>query len=238
MNVPEQIKAQEKKLQALLDRVDRISRLREYFVGDRSDYAFIGEVFFPQGDTTAQDVVFQIPEDAAYVATRMSIYPAFKFTTTDEATFGPPEVSYRPCVFTSMWGVGTPQLNVDNASLDCFVQLSENYNANGQSITRALQNMPTPVQLFYSSGINYKPLQTSASINTRYSCFEFPTALVFDEDYLLPPGSSITAKVSPSFAQLRVDPALIAQPSFDPSDLELQNEYRITVVLEGYKVMK
>jgi hypothetical protein len=226
MRVPDQIKAQEKKIHELLARADRIARTRDYFIGLQQDYVFIGEVFFGQGDTTAQDVVFQIPEDAAFVAKRMNVYPAFKFTTTDEATFGPPEISYRPCVFTSQQQALTPEVQSDNAAIDCFLSLSETYASKGKSHTRNLQNMPVPVQLFYSDALNWKPVQGAASVNLKYESFEFPAAMVFDEDYLLPPGSSVTVKVNPSFSQLR-----------DPGS-ERQNEYRLTVVLEGFKVTK
>jgi len=226
-SAPAPIADQLAKIDALHQRVERALRAREAARGDRVYYPFIGEIFFPQQATNAQDIVFQVPSNDGFVAERLSIYPAFRFVTPDPVTNGPDEISYRPCILSNTQYAFGEDLRNEKAVVDCLISLVETYQGvKGAPITRALQNIPTPAAHLFSSPTNFKP----AIDGGYFASFEFPSAMVFPDEYYLPPGSSITCKIAPVFAALRSDP----EGGGDPT---LQNEYRLTVVLEGYKVV-
>jgi hypothetical protein len=232
--IPPQLKKQQDDIDAALQKVRALRKQRTRTYGDRVYYPFVGEVFFAQTDNVAQDIIFQIPAGSDYVAERLAIYPAFKFTTPDEAANGPPEVSYRPCILSSTMYAFVPNFQGDRAAVDCAVSITETFpNSKGEPVTRQLQNLPTPSGLFYSSPINYRSADfVGTGAQARYNAsFEFPSAMVFPKDYLLPAASSLTCKVAPLFASVRSEPNEVG------GDPTLQNEYRLTLVLEGYKVV-
>ena len=227
---------QQKKLDDLLQKIAslRVRRRSNPMDGDRIDYSFVRSIQFRQQDNSAQNILFSIPQETDFVAERLSFYPSYRFITTDEATNGPPEISFRPCLFTFYEGAMNPFIGTDavDGLVDCFVDISESYVENGKTLSRRYQNMPTPMSMFYSGVINYRSggEQFLAAIgDSKYDGFEFPSGMVFPCPYLLTAGSALTIRIAPSFAGARVDPAL---PGGDPTQ---QNEYQVTAVLEGFK---
>lgn len=233
MDAFQQIQAQQEQLETLLTDVSELLQLRRAanFDADRVNYTFVAEAVFAQGDSNARDLVFVVPDSNDFVVERLGLYPFFRFVTTDEGANGPPEQSFRPCVFTSYEGTFNPNIEVDAAAMDCYVSISETLVRAGTSLNRSYQNIPTPVQLLFSGAINYRR-GGNPVVDPYYSSFQFPGGLVFPCPYLLPAGSSMTVKVAPLFAGLRVDPAAPA------ANETLQNEYRVTAVLEGYKKVR
>jgi len=236
-DVLEAIHEQQETIEALLGDVNSMLKLRREALhdADRVNYTFVGEQRFAQGDSNARDIVFTIPDSGGFVAERIALYPSFRFVTTDEVANGPPEQSFRPCVFVSYEGAFSPDLPADAASMDCYVTLTETFTQGGAPVNRAYQNIPIPVQLLFCGAVNYRRggnTQTGGSGDPYYSTFQFPGGFVFPKEYLLPAGSSLTIKVAPLFAGLRVDPAT---PGADET---LQNEYKVTAVLEGYKKVR
>lgn len=230
--VPSALREQQARIEKLHDRLERVLRNRDRIYGERVDYPFIGEVIFPQGDNTAQDILFQVPESCDFVGQRLAAYASFRNVSTDTSANGPNDIAFRPCLWSSAMYTMNTNLQDIRALVDCFISMSETYrNAQGAQITRALQNLPTPVQALYSSPVNYRAARDVGGNLYYNASFEFPSAFVFPHDYILKAGSALTVKVAPSFACLRVDPV---EPE---ADTTLQNEYKITVVLEGYKVM-
>ena len=177
---------QQKEIDDLLRRVEalRIRRRNTPMSGDRIDYSFVESIQFRQQENVAQNIVFSIPQETDYVAERLSFYPSYRFVTTDEAGNGPPEISFRPCIFSSYEGAFNPFVETDSTAgaVDCFIDISENYIENGKSLSRRYQNLPTPVEMFYSGAVNYRQggfQGGSQDIDDRYDGFEFPSTMVF-----------------------------------------------------------
>jgi hypothetical protein len=226
------IREQQEKLDALLQDVNELLKLRRdaLYDSDRVEYSFVGETVFVQGDSNARDVVFTVPDSSDFVAERLALYPFYRVVSEDESTYGPNEESFRPCVLSSYEQAYAFGLSSDASSLDLYVNISETFMRAGQPVSRSYQNIPTPSQLIFSGAINYRPGYTDTRAKeTYYDGFSFPTAMVFPHAYMIPAGGSLTVKVAPLFAGLRYDPA---SPSAQPA---IQNEYKIAVVLEGYK---
>lgn len=232
----EALKDQQEKLEELLGDANQLLKLRRDSLhdADRVNYTFVGDAIFAQGDSNARDVVFTVPDSSDFVVERIGLYPSFRFVTTDEAANGPPEESFRPCIFAFYEGSYNEDLSVDAASMDCYVSLSETFERNGQPVNRAYQNIPTPIQLLFCGAVNYRRGgdASAGQFDPYYSSFQFPGGYVFPCTYLLPAGGSLTIKIAPLFAGLRSDPA---EPGFDPT---LQNEYKVIAVLEGYKKVR
>lgn len=238
------IDAQGRQLDSLTAKVEKLLSLRRTTAedGDRVDYQYIDSVQFFQQDLQARDIVFPIPEGTTFVGRRLSIYPFFRFVTTDPANNGPNEETFRPCIFSSNEAAYNPVFQSDAASVDLFVALSETYkDERGVTNNRAYQNMPFPVEFLRSSSVNYKrnALRLSSAIppgeqdfDKYYAGFEFPSTFLFDSDYVLHGGSNLRVTIAPGFAGVRVDPAA---PGADQS---LQNEYKIVVVFGGKKVIR
>jgi hypothetical protein len=236
------LRKQQRQIDEMVARAEKAVRKQRYSAqdGDRITYSFVGSVDFPQQNDTAQDVIFTVPEQQDFFAERLAFFPFFRYETTDEANNGPSEVSYRPCVFTSYEGVFNPRIQTDAAAVDCSIALSETfYNEKGQQISRAMQNMPTPVELFRSGAVNYRRGGRTGlggvqdpQIDPYYAGFEFPTAMLFSIPWFLPGGTSVTVKIAPNFAGVREDPVLT---NADQTNL---NAYRVTAVLSGYKRIK
>ena len=116
---------------------------------------------------------------------------------------------------------------------DTVTHVGTGERLDGKLVSRQLQNIPTPSQLFYSSPVNYRGGQLNglaiSATPDHYPSFQFPSAGVFPKDYLIPAGGALTCRVAPTFAGVRSDPA---EPSGDGT---LQNEYKVTVTLEGQK---
>lgn len=240
-NFVQKLHEQGTQLDSLADRVEKMLSHRRSTAmdGDRVNYKFIDHVEFVQQDVQARDIVFPIPENTEFVAKSLSIFPFFRFITTDEATNGPAENTFRPCVFTTNENVFLPNLSADAAAVDLFIALSETYrNSKGEVKNRAYQNMPFPVEFLRSNSVNYRRAGETANVGPNfeydryYAGFEFPSTFMFDCDYVLPAGSNFRITIAPGFAGVRVDPAT---PGADPSQ---QNEYRVVAVLDGYKVVR
>lgn len=229
---------QQKAIDELLQEASDLLKLRRdsLYDSDRVDYSFVGEAFFVQGDSNARDVVFTVPDSSDFVAERFAIYPFYRVVNQDEATFGPDEESYRPCVLASFESAYAFGLESDASSMDLYVSLAETFTAGTQPVNRSYQNIPTPAQLLFSGAVNYRPGYNDGVVSsqerTYYDGFQFPTSLLFACPYLLPRGSSVTVKLAPLFAGLRYDPAA---PDAVP---EVQNQYKVAVVLEGYKKVR
>jgi hypothetical protein len=248
----QELQKQHKKLDGLLTKAEKLIKDRRVTArdGDRVEYRFIESAVFAQQDNTARDIVFAIPEGQDFVAERFSLYVAQRFVTPDPANYGPDEVVHRPCIFSFFEGAynqaGYTRFEYDAASIDCFLQFSENYQVGGKTFSRSYQNMPFPAQLCFSGGINYKPTLFS-QINTNagyfgfdmyYATFQHPSGLLFPVQWYLPGGSDFQIKIAPNFASLRSDPNdvdIFDNPIGDPN---IQNEYKLTAVLEGYKVVR
>lgn len=244
----QQILKQQSALDSMLKRVQALLRHRrdDPFVYDRWDYSYVGDVVFPQNDATARDIVFTVPENQEFVGKRLSFYPWWRQVTIDKAANGANQVPFRPCIFTGSENAylagGLAEVNsdvsADLAAVDAFVTLSETFRDRGAPRQRFMQNMPTPISLFYSGQVNYRPRPADANtiifplgpvsltIESYYNSFEFPSGLLFDHDYVLPGGSSFRINVAPSFASS----ASASEASGDP-----QHEYKLVAVLEGYK---
>lgn len=227
------IKDQQKNIHEMIQAVDSLFAMQDGVRdGDLVDYTFVGEVTFLQQENAAKDVIFQIPESCDFFARRMMVLPSFRFVTPDTATNGADEISFRPCILSSTVGAFAPNFQGDRAAMDIMISIAESYSVNGQLVSRQLQNIPTPAQLFYSSPINYRGGQRTLAISAtpdHYPSFQFPSAGVFPKDYFIPAGGSLTCRVAPNFAGVRSDPA---EPGGDGS---LQNEYKVTITLEGQK---
>jgi hypothetical protein len=129
----------------------------------------------------------------------------------------------------------------DIASVDCMVSITESMPSDKGEITRSYQNIPTPVQFFYSGGVNYGSGTNywDASNVTYFPDFQIPTGLMFPVDYFLPKGSAVTLKITPIFAQERlpagVQEAGVSNPTV-PVEFNRQTEYQIRAFLQGYKI--
>ena len=235
------LQRQQQELEAMHNRVDRLLAQRRSTAhdADRMEYAYVGDVVFPQQDTQARYITFPIPENTEFVAKRLTMYPFFRFVTTDHAANGPDEVPFRQCIFASnesSYAGGRGEIRQHAASVDCFLSLSETYtDEKGQRVNRFYQNMPWPVEFLRSGSVNYRSgfVFTSSAVRSDlyYDGFEYPSAFLFDCDYVLPPGSNFRLSVAPIFAGVRFDPAETG-PSGDDTQ---QNEYKLVAVLEGYK---
>lgn len=232
MNIPKAIREQQEEILALVERSQFLMSRRVRLDGDRVDFTFVNEVTFLQRDTNALDVIFQIPDNCDFVALRLSLFPFFRFVTTDEAANGVAESSFRPCIFTHTAHAFNDLFSVDQAAVDCSIQISEA----GCDVGRALQNTPVPVSLLNCAPINYRPAElalTSDEVSPRYyNGFSHGPGITFPTGYDLPRGSNLSCRISPSYASDRVDPDALN------ADVTEQNEYRVVVVLEGYKVIK
>lgn len=231
--IPKALRLQQQDVLTLLQRVESIMASRVRLDGVREDHVFIGEVTFLQRDTNARDVIFQMPDNADFVAQRFSVFPFFRFTTTDEDANGKPEGSFRPCIFSSTPGAFNDIFARDNAAVDCSITLSEA----ACDSSRALSSTPVPVSMLNCAPHNYRPVEVASTALGRlpsyFPGFSFGGGLVFPgEGYALSRGSSLNVRISPAFANDRVD------PDADGADVTQQNEYRLVVTLEGYKVIK
>lgn len=234
MNIPKSIRQQQQDIFTLLQRTEALLAARgSRLDGEHVDHTYVGEVVFLQRDTNSLDVIFQIPDNVDFVAKRFSLFPFFRFTTTDESSNGVPETSFRPCLFSSTPFAFNDVYGRDNAVVDCAVTLSEA----SCDASRALSNTPVPVSLLSCGAVNYRPAEiglTSASkLPSYYPNAQHGSGVVFPgEGYAISRGSSLSVRVSPSFANDRVDPAAL------DADVTEQNEYKLVVTLEGYKVVK
>lgn len=220
---------QQKTIDDLLTEVEdlRILRRGGDDAGDRIDYKFVDSIVFLQQENTAQNIVFTIPEETTvFYVERLSLYGEYRFVTTDPATDGPNEISYRPCIFSWYEGAFNPDIDTDSAlgAIDAFLEIAETYYKNGVAINRSYQNMPMPTELLFSGAINFRQ---QGQFSGQFDSFEFPASFIFPCPYLLTGGSSITLKIAPNFAGVRADPVTSEQ-----------NEYRIKAVLEGKKVVR
>jgi len=204
--------------------------------GDRVYAPLVGHAIFEQGSVAAQDLIFQIPENLKFEVERVQFFVGFRLKTTNADVDGPSERTFRPCVFTHYEQANYPRVQYDPASMDVLIQISETYiDAKGQSRSRVLQNMPTPVAHFYSGAISMR--QTSSNFaapnnaDLYYANFSFPSGFLFAKPWELPGGSSVTIKVSPIFAGVRFDPAY----NTSAPNVTALNEYRFTAVLDGFK---
>lgn len=216
MNFGAELLKQQREIDDLIEQVERlrIERSNNYDAGDWIDYAFNDRIVFSEGENTAQNIVFTVPErETMFVADRLSFFVGRRFVSTDPATDGPDELRFQPSAFT--WspragGAASPLAN----SVDAFVEISETYYKNGSPINRSYQNMPMPTETFFCGGVNV-------------GGFQYPTGLIFPCPFLLTGGSSMTLRIAPSFAANRNDP-----PTSE------QNEYEIRAILEGRKVVR
>jgi len=203
--------------------------------GDRVYAPLIQHITFDQGAQGAQDIVFQIPENLKFYVERVNFYVGFRMVTIDETVDGPSENVFRPCVFTHYEEANNPLVQFDAASVDALVAFSETYFNGQQVVSRVLQNTPTPVSHFYSGALSMRQTSSNGTFATSafdlyYANSSFPSGLLFAKPWYLPGGASVTLKVSPVFAGLRVDPA-----SSEEANVTARNEYRFTAVLDGYK---
>lgn len=233
--VASHIMRQSKELDALAEQVANAVSARRSSLhdADRVYAPLIGHVYFDQGSAAAQDIIFQVPENVRFYVERITFYPAFRLKTTDAVVDGPSEVSFRPCVFTSYEQANYPRIQTDAASMDALVQISETYTVNGVPRSRTLQNMPTPVSHFYSGAASMRQTcrNNATAVDLYYANFAFPSGFMFSKPWFLPGGTSVTVKVSPIFAGVRIDPAFNTQePNFSAL-----NEYRFTAVFDGFK---
>jgi hypothetical protein len=222
---------QQKRLDELIGGADKLYGER-FSAGDKEYYAHQQEITFLQGDNAAQNVVFTIPEGTDFYAERLSAFPSYRFVTTDEATNGPPERTYRPCVMAFYEQAFFPLVENDAewGAVDFRFELQETFYRGGQAVSRSLQNEPIPAQLLFSGPCDYRPGYTISTITAgRFNSFSFPTAMEFPIPLLLNGGSALRMAVNPTFAGLREDPANPA------NSLARQNEYKLTVILEGQR---
>ena len=120
-----------------------------------------------------------------------------------------------------------------------MVSITENMKTEDGQITRNYQNIPTPVQMLYCSGVNYGSSYSYwANTNlTYFPDFQIPIGSIFPVDYYLPKGSSVTLKIAPIFAQNRVQDGVLAlNGGGAPVLFNRQTEYQIRAYLQGYKM--
>ena len=251
MHLDTLINTQSDTLSSLLSQASQIRKMWRGvdMEGDRVDYIFVGEMIFRERQNNSQDITFQIPQNTDFYGTRVMIQPFAKFVTNDQDAMGPDELNYRPVVWSTTEGVyngsqtepGNPPGGVmtDIASLDAMVSISERIPSSQGSITRSYQNIPTPVQMFYSSGVNYGSGSASyPDTNINYfPDFEIPQGLLFPIDLFLPKGSAVTFKIAPIFSQERAPAGIETE---NPGQLvtgSYLTEYQIKVFLQGYKIV-
>ncbi len=197
--------------------------------GSKYPYTQEANLIFNEGDQGAQQLSLTTPGAHAVYATRIAIYPEFRFVTTDQAANGPDEVTFRPCLFSTGENVFNPRVETDSAAMDLRITLSEVYkDSSGRQVSRDLQNGPIPSQLLYSDSKNYRPNGTGSP----FCSFDHGKGLFFINPWYLPPNSSVSVQVAPAFAGIRQDPA-----AFN-ADTTLKNQYRVRIVLDGFKTEK
>ena len=219
--------------------------------GDRVDYVFVGEIIFRQSQNTSQDITFQIPQNTDFFGSRIMLQPFAKFVTRDQPNMGPDELNYRPVVWSTTEGVYNGTQTEDNnppggvmtdvASVDAMVSITESIPSPSGPITRTYQNIPTPVQMFYSGGVNYGSGSgdiTNTNI-TYFPDFEIPQGLLFPIDLFLPKGSALTLKIAPTFAQDRVVAGVLSDTAGGGGLVtgNYETEYQIKAYMQGYKIV-
>ena len=140
-------------------------------------------------------------------------------------------------------GISFPKgIQTDPASVDCMVTITESILKEGSQITRSYQNIPTPVSMFYSGGVNYGSGTPNLWENNcgYFPDFEIPHGVTIPIDYYLPKGSAVTFKITPIFAErrLQLGQEALGIGASPPVVVEFnrQTEYQIRVFLQGYKI--
>ena len=250
MNLEKIVEKQSSQIESLLADADAIRQKWRGvdMAGDRVDYIFTGDIIFLEKVNTSQNIIFQIPEATDFYGTRLMLQPFARFVTQDQPNQGPNEIPFRPVVWSTTEGVYNNNSNSpadlyggvqnDVASLDCSVTMTENIKTPEGQITRDYQNMPSPVQLFYSGGVNYgSGISAWQHTNVTYfPDFQIPIGMLFPIDYYLPKGSSVTLKITPTFSEERVAPGLVDDGGA-PFTGNRQTEYQIRAFLQGYKIV-
>lgn len=215
-DVFQQAIAQGKALDELIEKANGAQAvLRE--AKDRVFYSIQDAFSFQQGQNVAQNLVFNVPQSEDFEAVRLSLYPFVRRVSVETL----PAATTNDLVFRpTTWVFQYPSQSVARYGVDALVELT---SALSGGSTRAYQNAAFFVAQTFSGFTS--PIAAEGFGVQTFDSFQSPSALVFEPFWHLPKGSTVTARVTPSFSGER---------SADFND-GLVNEYQIRGVLEGFK---
>jgi hypothetical protein len=169
--------------------------------GDRFGYQYIETIDFTGGQFNTEVANIAISKDSDFVAKRLNIY----FGTAPGIQTGG---------FVPIMASHSLDSQIDE-SFNILFAISESIPYKGGRVNRELQNQPIPGNLAYSA-----PLSLGNSGRGHVS------ALVFDEEWQLPRGSTIQIAITPT-------------QTFAAAQANLNGTFiRCKVVLQGYKKVR
>jgi hypothetical protein len=218
-----QILLQGRQMESLSTRAHQAQNARRVSA-DRVFFSLQDSFTFQQGQNVVQSLLFNVPHSDDFFGTRLALYPfvrriavsALATGVTEDLTFRPTIWSFQYPMFTS---VGSTPLA--RCAVDALLEMSV---SGADQTTRRYQNAAFAVSQTFS-GYTSPVGGTIASDVQQLDSSQSPSALVFDPEWELKRGSTVSLRVTPLFSGER-------STAFTDG---LINEYRIWGVLEGFK---
>lgn len=211
-----------KQLVALADKVngllDAASSL--YDEGDRAAMFLQVHRTFAQGEATASELVFNVPSDADFFATRLNLYIEARILSLSSPKTET-EATYRPVDWTCTADINQFVSGVFPFSPTAVNVLFEMRNDDGP-----YQNLPTSVLSAFSQrqGLEmWFNQRVSPLVSAYLGGLDFPV------DEWVRRGTAVVVKVTPTF---------VTNPPTPVLGVSEKIEYRVRGVLTGYKRVK
>lgn len=192
-------------------------RVEKIDAGDDLFYAYRSSVEFYRGQSVANNMAFNISQDADFDAYRLSIYPYAR--RVDPTSVANNDVTFRPTTWTSSGLLDC--IGIDSCAVDCSFQLSV-ADKTGQY---AYQNIPFMSGSLYCSYVN---IYSAAGQQARNPITESPACLTFHTPMQIARGGSVICRVTPLFSG--------KDDTTGPATTYIQ--YKIVGVLEGKKKVR
>ncbi len=200
---------------------------RESF--DRIAHSLQASYTFFQNQNTVQELMLNVPEGNDFEATRFMVYPEVRAFSTDDTTQGASDKVFRPTGWFQDFLNVIGDKGLYSAMVDAMVELAH-VGKDGKS--HPYQSAPWFAAQTFSGAANMMPQATpnQSALGGAYNRTETPGGLTFNPFFLLEAGTTMTVKLTPTFSGQR-PPASSSIPGSD----DRIYEYRLRVVLEGYK---
>ncbi len=215
---------QGREIEKLVSGVDAFQAAQQR-AADRVLFSLQDAFSFQQGQNTVQTLVFNVPVSDDYFASRLMLYPYVRRVAVGALAAGTtPDLVFRPTIWTNQFvsGPNAPAVStIARCAVDALLEITS--TTPGQAARRYQNTAFTASQVFSSTA---SPFGTVGQSNVQaYSATEYPSALIFDPEWSLPKGSTLSMRVTPLFSGER-------DTSFTDG---LINEYQFRGVLEGFK---